>query len=258
MKTKILAAIIAALVVLCVAAVTFLRAAYVVPVLMYHYIKQGDVDNALVVTPENFARQMRFLKRYHYTVVSLDALVAMMKAHTKIPPGTICITFDDGIADNYEHAYPVLRELGFPAAIFVYTSAIGAGDYLTREEMREMADTGIEIGSHTKTHYWLGSAGGDRAREEIAGSKTALEEITQKPVRFFSYPGGGFTKETRQMVIDAGYAGAVATNPGRRYPSNDVYAMKRLRISRSSDNLFVFWIETSGYYTWIKEHRDAD
>jgi len=50
----------------------------------------------------------------------------------------------------------------------------------------------------------------------------------------------------------------VATNTGKRYPKDDVYALKRLRISKTSDDLRVFWFETLGYYTWIKEHRDDD
>ncbi|MBI4335510.1 MAG: hypothetical protein HY589_02535 [Candidatus Omnitrophica bacterium] len=54
------------------------------------------------------------------------------------------------------------------------------------------------------------------------------------------------------------YEGAVATNPGRKRRSDDPYAIKRLRISKTSDSLFVFWIETSGWYTFIKEHRDED
>jgi hypothetical protein len=54
----------------------------------------------------------------------------------------------------------------------------------------------------------------------------------------------------------SGYACAVATNPGRHEPSDDIYAIKRIKISRTSDNLLVFWFETSGYYTWVKERRD--
>lgn len=76
------------------------------------------------------------------------------------------------------------------------------------------------------------------------------------PVNAFSYPEGRFNDRIRKLVINAGYKLAVATNPGKKFPSDDIFALKRLRISSTSNNLFVFWIETSGFYTFVKEHRD--
>jgi len=74
----------------------------------------------------------------------------------------------------------------------------------------------------------------------------------------FSYPEGRFDDKIRQLVIDAGYRLAVATHPGKYYPNDDIFALKRLRISENAKGLFVFWAETSGFYTFIKEHRDAE
>jgi len=64
--------------------------------------------------------------------------------------------------------------------------------------------------------------------------------------------------KVRAIAREAGYIGAVATNPGRKSPKDDIFALKRVRISMTSDNLLVFRIETSGYYTFIKEVRDED
>jgi peptidoglycan/xylan/chitin deacetylase (PgdA/CDA1 family) len=241
-----------------------LRSIYVAPVLMYHSINRNDKESKLVVKPESFRRHMEFLKGNDYNVISLDALAGLLKSGRPMPPKAVCITFDDGYEDNYLYAYPVLKELDLPATIFVYTDAIGKPGYLTIDQMREMvSNSKVRIGSHTKIHYWLGKTEKGKqnlakAREEITSSKKALEDMTGGPVTFLAYPGGGFTKETRQLVIDAGYGGAVATNPGKNYPKNDIYALKRNRIARTADNLFVLWIEASGYYTWIKEHRDED
>lgn len=238
----------------------FLRSIYVVPILMYHSVdKTSDKENRLVVTPENFKRQMEFLKRNRYNVISLNEVVDLLNSKKRIPRKTACITFDDGYENNYKYAYPVLKKLGLPATMFVMTDFIDKPNYLTSKEIKEMSEGVIAIGSHTKAHFWLGDKDNpDRAREEISRSKQILEEVTKKRVNLFSYPGGGFTKATRELVIDAGYKGAVATNPGKKYPKHDAYALKRLRISRNCNNLFVFWIETNGYYTWIKEHRDKD
>ena len=174
---------------------------------------------------------------------------------------TICITFDDGYENNYIYAYPVLKKLNIPATMFVVSDFVGKAGYLTVEQIQEMSNNGIDIGSHTKRHFWLGKKDkkdSKREREEIFESKKRLEEIIGKEVKLFCYPGGGFREMTKQLVMAAGYKGAVSSNPGRHYPKNDTYALKRLRISPTSKDLRVFWFETLGYYTWIKEHRDSD
>jgi peptidoglycan/xylan/chitin deacetylase (PgdA/CDA1 family) len=90
-------------------------------------------------------------------------------------------------------------------------------------------------------------------QRELAESKRILEERIGKPVDFLCYPIGAQDERVRRLSREAGYRGAVATNPGRSSPASDVFAIKRIRISNSSDNLFVFWFESSGYYTFFKE-----
>jgi len=93
------------------------------------------------------------------------------------------------------------------------------------------------------------------AFKELADSKRMLESRLGKSVDYLCYPLGAHDDRIKELVKEAGYKAAVATNPGRFKPADDIFAIKRVRISRSSDNLFVFWIETSGYYNFMREHR---
>lgn len=234
------------------------REQYVVPIIMYHKIDDNASVSKLSVSPENFKRQMSFLKRHNYNVVRLEDLPALIRSG-KIPYKTIVITFDDGYENNYTDAYPVLKELGLPATIFIVPALIGSEGFLTWDQVIEMSESGIiSIGSHSMTHAYLLDLPEQKLNIEIFDSKRAIESHIRKKVLGFSYPLGHFNDYIKKRVIDAGYRIAVSTNPGRGYPKNDLFAMKRLRISRTSDSLFVFWIETSGFYTWIKEHRDED
>jgi len=235
----------------------FMKTEYVVPVLMYHAIDHNDKATKLSVSPESFERQMKFLHDHRYNVVTLDKIVAYLKDEKAVPSRTVAITFDDGYYNNYRYAYPVLKKYGIPATIFVIVGKVGQPGYLDWKEIREMADSGlITIGSHTISHKWLPSMGTERLKEELADSKAILEEKTGKPVDILCYPVGAHDDRVEREAGLAGYRCAVATNPGRFAPIDDIYAIKRIRISRTSDNLFVFWLESSGYYTWIKEHRD--
>lgn len=241
--------------------VNFIQQKYVAPIIMYHSVSpDATPENRLTVSAESFERQMRFLKTHHYNVMSLEDLVALIRDKKKIPPKSIAITFDDGYRDNYIFAFPLLKKYNLPVTIFVIVNKIGESDMLSWDEIKAMQDSGIiAFGSHTLDHLCLIDIKSDEGlRKQIFDSKIILEEKLKQPVNAFSYPVGAFNDKVRQLVIDAGYKLAVATSPGKNYSDDDVFAIKRLRISATSDNLFVFWIETSGFYTFIKEHRDKD
>lgn len=257
MKKFSVAAVSITLAVIGSAAFVFMKTAYVVPVLMYHAIDYNDKATKLSVNPESFERQMRFLRKNRYNVMALDDLAALIKEKKSIPQKTVTITFDDGLHNNYQYAYPVLKKYNIPATIFVIISKIGQPGYLSWKEIKEMSDSGvIAMGSHTVSHKWLPEMGTEQLRSELSASKAILEEKTGKPVNALCYPIGAHDQRVERETGLAGYTCAVATNPGRFSPIDDIYSIKRIKVSRTSDNLFVFWLETSGYYTWVKEHRD--
>jgi len=238
-------------------AFVFMKSAYVVPVLMYHAIDRNDKTTKLSVNPESFEAQMKFLHNNRYNVVTLEKLIEYINNKEAIPAKTVAITFDDGYYNNYQYAYPVLKKYNIPATIFIIVGQVGRDGYVGWKEIKEMSDSAvITIGSHTLSHKWLPSLGTRDLRNELASSKAILEEKTGKPVYALCYPIGAHNERVEREAHLAGYSCAVATNPGRFSPIDDIYSIKRIRISRTSDNLFVFWFETSGYYTWLKEHRD--
>jgi peptidoglycan/xylan/chitin deacetylase (PgdA/CDA1 family) len=238
--------------------VNYFRHNYVVPILMYHSVKQEvPAGNKLIVSSAAFDRQMEFLGRNHYNVVPLEAVVRLIKSKQAVPERTVAVTFDDGYADNYSVAFPVLKKYNLPATIFVIVSEIGRPGMLTWEQIRIMRDSGlITFGSHTLTHpYLINIESSEELKRELLDSKKVLEEKLNRPVNTFCYPSGRFNQKVRQAVIDAGYAAAVASNPGKRFPNDDLFALKRLRISENAANLFVFWVESSGYYNLMRETK---
>lgn len=239
----------------------FLNSVYVPVILMYHSVGEEDTvpggyGEKLNVSPRVFARQMQFLKDRGYKVIPLYDFVEKIARNERIPPKTVTITFDDGLRNNFLLAYPELKKHGFPATIFVTSDFIGKEYFLNTRDMEIMQKNNISIGSHTASHNWLPDMDHAALARELSGSKEILEEKTGREIRLLSYPLGGFDGRVKKAARDAGYIGAVATNPGKNYPYSDLYALKRIRISMTSDNLLVFWLEISGYYTFIKEMRD--
>ena len=253
----IIAALIAALAIFFT--VTLPRA-YVVPILMYHAVGSRVIESkALNISSDTFARQMRFLKVQRYNVLPLEELAELIKDKKRLPPRALAITFDDGEKTVYTNAFPILKKYNFPATLFIIVREVDRpqGDRLNWEEIKEMQDSGlISIGSHCiGPDPLVNMKSEELIRNEITGSKQLLEEKLGTPVALFSYPEGFFNDKIRQMVISAGYRGAVAARPDLHSPSDDIFALKRLRISENCRNMFVFAVESSGYYTFMKEFK---
>jgi len=231
---------------------TALPPAYDVPVFMYHNVDR--VKDMLSVSPENFEKQMKFLKDKKYNVIGLNELIGLITQNKKIPANTVIITFDDGYENLYINAYPILKKYNIRAVMFVIAGNCDRPTYLNRQELKEMSDNGIDIGSHTFNHAWLPAADDKNLVEEISGSKNELENIIGKKVDFISYPLGGFDQRVRTAVMRAGYKAACATHPGRFSANNDLYALKRIKITNKDNGMMVsFWFKATGYYTWFRD-----
>ena len=239
-----------------------IKQSYIAPIIMYHYVHYGaNPDDKLVVTPEVFQRQMRFLKEQRYNVVPLEALAVLIKEKRKIPARTIAITIDDGHRDNYEQIYPVLKKYNLPATMFVIVNEIGRiqNDKLSWGQIKEMRDSGlISFGSHTLgPEPLVNIKSEEEVKRQIFESKKILEEKLGKEVKIFSYPEGLFNAKIKKMVIGAGYLAAVSTSPGINSSSDDIFGLKRQRISQNAGNLFIFYIQASGYYGPIREFQHS-
>lgn len=267
MKKRILFFIVAIVLVL-ISGYLFLSSKYVVPILMYHSISDNGAEKSkLIVKPSTFRKQMEFLTKHEYNIVSLEKLSELIRNRKSIPKNTVVITIDDGYKDNFINAYPVLKELKIPAVIFIPVDNVGktvSGEhfqeavFMTWEEIKDIASSGVvEIGSHSLTHRDLRKiTDAQELIQEVSGYKRILEQNLGMKVNCFSYPVGSFDKRVRDFVMQAGYLCAVGTNPGKKSSPDDIFVLKRIRVSEKDSNLFFFWWKTTGWETFFKELRD--
>ncbi len=229
----------------------------VTPILMYHSIgtEQGD---SLSVNPSNFERQMDFIKKSGYKVITLDQLVESINAGRTYLPKTVVITFDDGFEDNYISAFPILSKYGMPATMFLVTGYIGREKgYLTWDQVQVMAKNGIDFGGHTRGNVYLPSVEDSGILwEEVSGCKKDIESHTGGEVRYFCYPTGAFTEKVKDSVKLAGYRGACTTHRGKDRSNKDVFALNRVKITNSDMNKpFHFRGKLSGFYNCFRRAR---
>lgn len=120
------------------------------------------------------------------------------------------ITFDDGYEDVYTKAFPILKRLNIPFAVFVTTDYIDTKDHLNIDMLKCLAAEALcTIGSHTKSHPFLRHESADNARYEILQSKHILERLIQEPVDYFAFPYGSVyacSKRDIDLVKECGYS----------------------------------------------------
>ena len=202
-------------------------AAAAVPILMYHYVRlnpdpRDRVGYGLSVAPDLFRAHMEFLAERGYSAVPIRDLTLTQK--------TVALTFDDGYRDFYTTALPVMKEHGFRATIYQIADLVDNHRYLTAEQLRELAADGHEIGSHTLSHPDLTALRPDRLRTELAESRARLERVVGQPVLAFCYPSGRQNAAVRKAVEAAGYTSATTVQPGLHRPSDDPFAIPRVRV----------------------------
>lgn len=192
---------------------------------VFGYHRISDTRHVLSVRPGRFKEQMEMSLASGAVALSVTQALDLLDGGGEHDGRFFCVTFDDGYLDNLEQAVPVLRELGVPATIFVPTRIIdGEASYrwfdvpppaLTWEQLRSLAAEGlIDVQAHTRTHPWLPRVDGERARDEIAGSKADLEERLGRPATVFCYPAGLYGDRDVRLVREAGYRAAFTTDPG--------------------------------------------
>ncbi|MBN2855788.1 MAG: polysaccharide deacetylase family protein [Halothiobacillaceae bacterium] len=208
-------------------------------ILMYHRIVAADQHGkgeGIRTTPEQFAWQMAWLARRGVQFVTVSQLLAATNC-TKL----VAITFDDGYADNFTTAWPILKQFQAPATIYLAPNMPDI-ERLTPAMIQVMSAAGIEFGAHTMNHVHLPSTDDATAMREMLLSKQAVEALTGLPCLSFAYPYGKFFDRHVAMVQAAAFASAVTTKK-RILPcaAFDVLRLPRLSMVGQM-NRFEFWL----------------
>jgi peptidoglycan/xylan/chitin deacetylase (PgdA/CDA1 family) len=212
-----------------------------VPILMYHYISVPPKDadkyrQDLSVTPDAFRAQMQYLVDHGYSTIDPYDLSLAIVNKRDIPDKSVIITMDDGYRDNYENAYPILRELGLTATFFVVTDFIDQHNpnYMNWSMIGEMARAGMRIEPHSRTHPDLDGQEPDFVVWQVQGAQETLEAHIGYRPRYFSYPGGRYDDNVLAIIKKLDFWGAVTTVGGKWHGYEDRFEWTRVRVRNTT------------------------
>ncbi|WP_312521897.1 polysaccharide deacetylase family protein [Anaerospora sp.] len=213
-----------------------------IPVLNYHQV-EDNANNPLALSVKNFDRQMAYLADKGYTAITADQLFAYLYQKGSLPPKPVLITFDDGYADNYTNAYPIMKKYGFTAIIFLITDVVGHDSwYMNWDQVKEMRQSGFQFGSHTLSHVPLAEVSPEEAKHQLVKSKEGIEWRLGDPVHYLAYPGGSYNQQVKDAVTAAGYKAAFTVDFGRVNHNSDPLELERVPILKSRGTFVDFYL----------------
>ena len=196
-------------------------------ILCYHGMRAGD--------RRRFDRQLRHLRDLA-DIIGLDDALAMLDG-SRVKGRYVCLTFDDGYRDAFENAVPILIEQGAPAAFFVVTGWIddNSPEIISWAECRDLAASGIEIGSHSVSHPHLSGLTEAAVAEELKTSRQRIEVELGRPCLHFACPFGQpvedyLPERDPALTRSTGYRSFLTTIPGRAVVGADPWSLPRVRM----------------------------
>lgn len=225
-----------------------------VPVLLYHHVSDDRE-----VTLRDFDSHLKLLADRGYRTIRLKDMLEHLLGRREAPARSVMITFDDGYADNWVCAFPLLKKYSMNAVIFVTTGSIdtagsvvrptteqgaapvgtllnerGPSGFMSWAELKTMTASGlIEVGSHTHTHRnFVRSSGYGDVEKELVLSRELIEKNLGAWHGAVAWPWGDFDPAWSEILRKAGYETAFAVSVGPNVPGGDPFAVNRFKVRK--------------------------
>jgi peptidoglycan/xylan/chitin deacetylase (PgdA/CDA1 family) len=206
-----------------------------VPIILYHRIDVSPINSRYYVPPEEFEKEIKLLHDWEYTTITTGMLFKAITEGADLPPRPIIITFDDGNLDNYTTAFPIMQKYGFTGVLYIVGKYMGAEQYMSADQIKEMAAAGWEVGSHSMTHSDLTLLEPQEQRREIVESKEFLERQLGIPIQTFAYPFGTTSPAVLDYAYFAGYMAGMSLGSTHNQGTYNLFNLQRRDIKGTYD-----------------------
>ena len=203
-------------------------------VFVYHRFNDSRYPSTNISTAD-FRAHLDLLSQEKFNVLTLGQVIERLQQGTDLPQRCAVITVDDAYRSFLTEGWPLLKEYGYPATLFVSTDAAGGGDYLSWQELKALQGEGVEIGNHSASHAYfldrlISESNADwskRVLEDLYRSRKAFESHLGSSPILFAYPYGEFAPELINLVREAGFTAAFGQQSGVVEAGQDLFSLPR-------------------------------
>ena len=243
-----------------------------IPVIMYHRFIKSTEEKGIHGTylhVDMLEKHFKLIKKMGFEAITFECLSKMkLIDRLKSNKRYIIITVDDGYIDNLTLMLPLLKKYQLKAVVYVVTgeeynrwdvdgpnNSEKRVELMGKSDIKELSESGlVEIGGHTLSHPRLPKINLAKQQHEVVTNKHQLEEIIGNKLTSFAYPYGDLDENVKQVVKDAGYKYAVATNSGPLAFHKDLMQIRRIAIFPKT-NVFGLWRKIKGNYLFRKNSK---
>lgn len=217
-----------------------------VPVLMYHRVgtAYNDWERKYCVSVARFSSHMHMLAHNGWQAVNISDFFSWLDGGLELPKQAFLLTFDDGFLSVHEHAAPVLKELGWPATVFLVSQLIGQQDtwcvtsnpngvtypLMDSFHISELRAQGFSFQSHTRSHADLLTLNDRALYDQLAGAREDLQTLLGERVDYLAYPYGRYDDRILFAARSVGYRAAFSVQPGFNRRDIDRFRLRRLDV----------------------------
>ena len=229
-----------------------------VPMLMYHYIEEpppnaDSIRFGLSVPPSLFAAHLDVIQDLGFETVSVRDVINHLALGTPLPPKPIVLTFDDGYANHFTNALPLLAERDMIGTFFVISEFPHSGNpsYMTWDQIRQMVRAGMEIESHARLHESLAGRSETYLRNQARGGVLTFEQELGYTPRVIAYPMGFYDQRVIDVFRDEGYWAGLTTQNGLFQDNRDPFRMWRIRMHPNMGARELEWLLSEEGQAWL-------
>ena len=207
-------------------------------ILMYHRFGESKYPTTNT-TIEQFILHTKELIKDKYNVIRLDKVIKGIKGEIDLKDRSVSITIDDAYLSVYTKAWPILKKLNLPFTLFISTDVIdnNFSNYMTWDQIRELVDNGVLVGSQTKSHPHLHRLNSKQILNEIEHSNNRfIKELGIKP-KLFAYPYGEYDNKTINIVKGSGFEAAFGQHSGVAHISAGIFELPRFAMNENYGDL---------------------
>ena len=197
--------------------------------LMYHRFEENKYPSTNIRI-DDFKKHIKILQENNIRFINPKNFENEIKNNKK--QRKILLTIDDGFSSFYQNAWPLLKKEKIPFILFVSTREVGAFNYMTWDQIREISkEDFVEIGNHSHTHEYLVDESKDLILDDIKKSISIFKKQLGKNSDFFSYPFGEYSLEFKKLIKSLGFKYAFGQHSGVIDETKDFYELPRFPIN---------------------------
>ena len=205
-----------------------------VPILIYHAVRpyvSADTPavRRYIATPQTLDQELSWLKDSGYVSITFDELVNHVQNGAPLPAKPVIISFDDDWEGQYRYALPLLKKYGYTATFYIWVVVVGRKNHMTWDQIKELSQSGMEVGCHTLTHPYLTRIKKDETlQRELVVAKEDIESHLGVPVTSLAYPFGQYDERVVAAAKAAGFTSARSTWPGVVHSKEGLFSLTGL------------------------------